>query len=98
MKTQNTFKQGIETKYLNPSDTQGARMKATCLAGSIIIGFDHALSLAENHAKVAQHLVEKLGWHETERTCDLVGGQLKSANYAWIFVDQRTLIKMGYES
>lgn len=53
--------QAIITKYLCPTNNRGARIKATCAAGSITIAFDHAINLEPNHIRAALALQEKLG-------------------------------------
>ena len=54
--------QAITTKYLGPTNTQGARIKATCEAGSITVGYRHDLSGDAVHAIAAMALVRKLKW------------------------------------
>lgn len=54
--------QGIETRYLGPTDTKGGRIKARAWAGSTTIAYDHALSIEGNHRAAAMALVAKLGW------------------------------------
>ena len=36
--------QAIETKYFGPSNVKGSRIKATAQAGSVTVGYDHALN------------------------------------------------------
>ena len=54
--------QAIETKYLGPSNVKGARIKATASAGSVTVGYDHALSLEANFRFAARALCAKFGW------------------------------------
>ena len=56
--------QAIQTKYIGPTNTKGARIKAACDAGSVIIGYPHELSGDDCHAKAAMALVRKLGWED----------------------------------
>jgi hypothetical protein len=65
--------QAIETKYLGPTDMRGSRVRAKAEAGSVIVPWDHALSLDENHTRAAQRLATKLGWRGK-----WVGGTLPS--------------------
>lgn len=58
--------QAIVTKYIGPTDTKGARIKATCDAGSVTIGYPHELSGQDVHAAAAMALVRKLGWDDGE--------------------------------
>jgi hypothetical protein len=52
----------IKTKYLGPTDTKGSRVKATCDAGSVVIGYDSALSTEDNHRNAKNLLCDKFGW------------------------------------
>ena len=54
--------QAIQTKYLPATNTKCSRIKAWCDAGFIIMSYDHDHDEAGAHHKVAQALVEKLGW------------------------------------
>ena len=71
--------QAIHTKYLSPSNVKGARIKAECYSGSVIIGYPYELSGMDIHAKAVQALCDKLGWKN-----DYIGGQLKNGNYAFV--------------
>ena len=51
--------QAITTKYFGPTNTRGARVKASCSRGSITVSRNHALSIEENHAEAKKALVEK---------------------------------------
>lgn len=54
--------QGISTKYVGPSNTRGARIKASAWAGSVTVHWDHALNSEQNHAAAARALCIKYGW------------------------------------
>ena len=54
--------QAITTRYLGPTNPRGARVKATCEAGTHTLPYDHALSPFANHATAARALVALLGW------------------------------------
>lgn len=56
------MRQAITTKYLEPTDHRGARIKATAEAGTITVHWDHALDIAPNHIAAAFELAEMLGW------------------------------------
>ena len=75
--------QAIVTKYLGPTDTKGARIKATGYSGSITIPYDHSLSGRAVHRKAAEALCEKFGW-----TGRLIGGSDPSGQgYTFVFAD-----------
>ena len=55
--------QAIETKYLGPTNTRGARIKAWCEAGSVTIPFSYSgPTQVEPHREAVETLVRKLGW------------------------------------
>lgn len=54
--------QAITTKYLAPTNTRGARVKATASAGSVIIAWDHALNPVDNHYAAALALTDRMEW------------------------------------
>lgn len=56
------FRQAIVTKYYGPTDARGSRVKATAEAGSVTVGWDHALDIQENHQQAARALAKKYGW------------------------------------
>lgn len=55
--------QAITTKYLGPTNHRGSRVKATCEAGSVIVGWDHALDSQGNHDAACRAMALKMGWH-----------------------------------
>ena len=57
------MRQAIETKFLGPTNLRGARVKATAQAGSVIISWDDALGVDENHYAAAMALANKYGWN-----------------------------------
>ena len=54
--------QAIVTKYIGPTNSRGSRVKATCQAGSITVGWDDGLDQDDNHDAAAVALARKLGW------------------------------------
>ena len=56
--------QAITTKYIGPTNYRGSRVKATCQAGSLTLGWDDALGVEPNHDRAAIALVRKLGWDQ----------------------------------
>lgn len=67
------MRQAIVTKYLGPTNTRGARVKAKAYAGSVIVSWDDALGTDANHDAAARALADKLGWMSGHR---LEGGGL----------------------
>jgi hypothetical protein len=77
--------QAIITTYHGPTNTRGSRITAKCAAGSVSVGYDHALNIDGNHCAAAQALRAKLGW-DKGRHGNLVAGYLPSGGYAHVFV------------
>lgn len=76
--------QAIITKYLGPTDTKGARIKATCYSGSIAIDYPYHLDTDRAHRAAAKALCKKLDWTGT-----LIGGSLPDeSGYAFVFADE----------
>ena len=73
------MRQAITTKYLGPGNVRGARVKATCEAGSLTISWDHRLNIDENHTEAASALAAKLGWNGT-----WYGGAVKGSGYCFV--------------
>lgn len=76
--------QAIQTKYLCPTNSRGARIKATAAAGSITISYPHELSGQAVHRKAAEALVSKLGWNDPHYG-GLLGGCLPDGSYCFVF-------------
>ena len=76
--------QAIQTKYLCPTNSRGARIKATCAAGSITISYPYELSGQAVHRKAAEALVNKLGWIDPHYG-GLLGGCLPNGDYCFVF-------------
>lgn len=49
----------ICTKYLSPTDTKGARIKAYTCEESLTVPYDYALTGVEQHESAARALLEK---------------------------------------
>lgn len=76
--------QAIQTKYLCPTNSRGARIKATAAAGSITISYPYGLSGQACHRKAAEALVSKLGWTDPHYG-GLLGGCLPNGDYCFVF-------------
>ena len=65
--------QAITTKWLSPTDTKDARIKATSSSGlTITIPYDNELEEEQAHRVAAVALRKKLNWTDGE----LVGGSI----------------------
>lgn len=72
--------QAIRTKYIGPTDTKGARIKATAQAGSVTIPYPHEMSGMHCHAAAAAALIDKLDFPRGEYD----GGQLPDGSYCFV--------------
>ena len=54
--------QAIETKYLGPTNTKGARIKASAWADSVTIPFEYGPGTDGAHDLAVIALATKLGW------------------------------------
>ena len=55
--------QYIKTRYLQPTDCKGSRIKATASNGqTLTISYDYELNEEPLHAKAALALAARLGW------------------------------------
>ena len=75
--------QAIETKFLPASNTCPSRIKATALAGSLTISYDHALDSDGNHRQAAQMLMDRYGWSN-----QIVGGTLAGGGMVWVMLPE----------
>jgi hypothetical protein len=80
--------QAIITKYLGPTNTKGSRIKATCAAASVTLGYDSALNSDGNHRAAAEALCKKLGWVSSPNNLytSLVQGQLPNGDNVFTFI------------
>lgn len=75
--------QAIETRYLGATNTKGGRIKATAWAGSVIVPYDHALDVQDNHRAAQLALRHKLGWQGKFAQ----GGNVKGDGYVFVNVE-----------
>lgn len=74
--------QAIQTRYYGPTNNRGSRIKAFCVAGSVIISYPNELSGQACHRKAAETLIAELGWVDYGQ---LIGGQTKTGDYVFVF-------------
>lgn len=73
--------QAIRTTFYGPNNRRGARVGASCEAGKLTVGYDHGLSMADNHMAACLALMAKFNW----RHSPMVGGDYKGDTY-WVFM------------
>ena len=76
--------QAIHVKYLPCTNTKESRIRATCAAGSLTIGYPHELSGQAVYRAAAEALAQKLGWTGPYYG-DLHGGCLPDGSYCFVF-------------
>ncbi len=74
--------QAITTKYLNPTNVRGARVKAVAEAGSLTLPWDHSLNTDRNHMTAARALADKFGWSGHL----IAGGLPRNAGYVFVMI------------
>jgi hypothetical protein len=83
--------QTIITKYLNPTNHNGARIKATSSNGvSMTRSYEYAMNAEENHEEVAMALAERLGLG-----CDFAAGDMPTGGYVFVPVDHSHLLNIS---
>ena len=78
--------QAIITKFIPCTNHRESRVKAICEAGSLTLGWDHALNVEENHQRVAEALQTKLGWAGGHYGRLVGGGMPMNTPYGYCFV------------
>jgi len=78
--------QAITTKYLAPTNSRGARIKATAAAGSVTVPYDHALNAFDNHHAAALAFARKYGWLSDDEARAYAMGALPDGGYVLAFV------------
>lgn len=72
--------QSIETKYMPPTSSRGARIKATTSQGATItVTCGQEKTDEMEHVKALTELVNKLGWHG-----EWHGGAVKGGARVWV--------------
>jgi len=51
----------IKTKYMGPTNSRGARIKASCKAGAVSISYAYGMDPKDNHIQAVKALIMKLG-------------------------------------
>jgi hypothetical protein len=81
----------ILTRYHGPSNVKGARISASDSdKNRVVLSWDHALDSAENHARAAKTLCEKMNWRG-----EMIGGGLHNGDMAWTFANSDDRFTVG---
>lgn len=56
------MRQAIVTHYVGPTDYRGARVVARCQAGRVVVSWNYALDVDDNHEAAARKLAVRFGW------------------------------------
>ena len=74
------------TKYLAPTNTKGARIKATSQAGSVTVPFDYTNN---PHLAACEALRAKLGWGNDTHGEMVQGGLPDGTGDCFVFVGRK---------
>jgi hypothetical protein len=78
--------QAITTKFHDPTNRLGSRIKASCERGSLTVSWDYALGIEANHRAACDALLAKFATEDHERT----PGTLPSDHHWGEFVTGQT--------
>jgi len=78
--------QAIHTKILRPTNSKGARIKATCWGRSITIAYPYELDDCDGHMQAAQALLAKLEWTDERYYGKLHQGTLPNGDFCHVLV------------
>ncbi len=82
--------QAIHTKFIAPTNTKCARIKASCASGSITIDYPHELEGQSAFRAAAVALQNKLIQdHGRSWSGELLGGCLPDGRYCFVFNNDR---------
>lgn len=76
------MRQAIQTRFLGPTNSRGARVKAWCNAGALTLPWKYHLNDREQHQRVAAALALRLDWPG-----EWTGGGLPGGGYAFCHRD-----------
>lgn len=89
--------QAIITKYLGPTNSRGARIKAQCERGKIFFSYPYELSGVGAHRRAAEALTDKFAAEDFKRNgtpieknpwkTPLITGQIPSGEYVHVFAE-----------
>ena len=71
--------QAIKTKFIGPTNTRGARIKASCEAGEVTIPYPYGLDVIAAHRSAARALLDKIA-SDCERIHQLAGDHWRWAD------------------
>ena len=74
------MRQAILTYFVGPTNFRGSRIVAKAQAGRIVLPWDDALDVNENHERAAKAYAAKLGWKGR-----LVSGGLPDGSCCHVF-------------
>lgn len=79
--------QSIVCKYLGPTYTKGARVKAICAAGTLTVGY-HSSDRDDPYLDAAEGLCKKLGWVSapSHLYTSLIRGDLPNGDVVFTFM------------
>lgn len=83
--------QAIRTRYINPTNSHGARVQAKCDGRTIYIDYPHELSGDDVHKAACNALLQRMGWTTASGYTNVVGGSIASDMF-WVFMPKEIKI------
>jgi hypothetical protein len=78
--------QAIITKFINPTNHRGARIKAIAAAGSVTVPYEYGSDTTGAHRVAAVAFCDKFDWE-----FDHVSGELPDGSLAWVKNTRKSL-------
>lgn len=78
----------IRTRYIGPTDTKGARIRATDGVRQVTIPYPYELDTEDAHAEAAAKLLDILHEHEEERVEYAVARSTKDDGYCFYRIER----------
>ena len=75
--------QAIETKFFGPTNNKGARIKATCAAGSVFVPYGYEYNTQDSHWQAVKALIVKLGWQGLDGKW-ICGGNVSGTGFVFV--------------
>lgn len=77
------MRQAIRVKFLPPTNSKGARVKAIAQAGSVTLPWDYELDAGPNHYAACLALMAKFDWQKYH---EVRGGWDDDGSSVWVMV------------
>jgi hypothetical protein len=75
----------VITKYIGPTNFHGSRISARAYGKRIIVTWDDALDVRDNHERAARELAKRQGWLDGAASLVVGGCSPDDSGYTFIF-------------